>query len=123
METFLEDRVNWWRVINIVCWILLLMFLVIALPYLTMDFGGWNGEIMRFVHDCHGTLYGMEIYKRFILTSTFTEEYLLYMPIGAGAGMFVLLIGTYAALRTPKADRDFAHEKILSEIRSGILRR
>lgn len=95
-----EADVNGWRVLNMVCLVLLDVWLVIALPYITMDFGGLGGVITRFTSDQQDHVQGLELYRHIILMPAMTEEYIVAMPLVAFPAGIVLLVGTYAFLRS-----------------------
>lgn len=100
MDTFWNTKapINGWRIVNMVCWILLGVWLMAALPCITLTWGGFNGNVSRFVY-MNGRLYGLELYRHIILTETMAEEYMNGVIISALPAVMVMNLEIFSMLR------------------------
>lgn len=108
METSSTTPINGWRITQIVCCILLGVWVFTALPYITLLWGGFNGNVSRFVY-MNDRLYGLELYRHLILTEQLADVYMKGVLISALPALILMNLEIYSSIQAKKFNDSLRH--------------
>ncbi|OGL71297.1 hypothetical protein A3C09_03630 [Candidatus Uhrbacteria bacterium RIFCSPHIGHO2_02_FULL_47_44] len=101
-----EAPVNGWRVMHLVCCVLFGVWYFAALPMISMRFGGFGGNVSRYVF-IQEYVPGFEMYRTIILTERLVDEYMRGVILSALPALILLMLEIFSWIKAKEYVRKF----------------